>query len=383
MSPPPDSPRTPKTQSMAMGNRLIDMKSLLKVGGNGSSPPGVPSGPAARISPERLREVSLAGLIVLSLVLFNLVVDNYISGRFFNRVTISVSIIALLAAGQSVVIVTRQIDLSVGSIVGVSAYVTGDMLTAHLGLSPVIAIAVAIAIGAGLGLFNGILVAYAGVPSIIVTLGTLALFRAVLVNIAGGTTLTTSALPDWVVNLPRNTVASVGDFDLRVMFVIALAAAIVLQVLMGRLRWGRRLYAIGSNPDAAASAGLPQARLTLSAFMVCGALAGLAGFMFLGQYGTVNVTAGYTLELAAIAAAVVGGVSIQGGSGTVIGAFLGAVLIQILDLSLVRVPQISEFWQDAILGGLILGAVVIDVIVNDRFRRRLRQRRRDYGIRYA
>ena len=321
-------------------------------------------------SPERVKELSLVGLIVVSLLLFNTLIESYISGRFFNRIAISVAITALLAAGQSIVIIARHVDLSVGSIVGVSAYVTGDLLSSNQGLSPAVAVAVAVGLGAGLGLFNGLLVAYAKIPSIIVTLGTLALFRAVLTNIAGGTTLTTNQLPDWLVDLPRSTVWSVGDFDLRTMFVLAAAAAVCLQLVMSRLRWGRRIYAVGSNPEAAAQAGLPQARLTLSAFTVCGALAGLAGFMFLGQFGTVNVTAGSGLELAAIAAAVVGGVSIQGGSGTVIGALLGAVLIEILDLSLVRVDQVSEFWRDAILGGLILAAVIADVVVGKRLRRR-------------
>jgi rhamnose transport system permease protein len=307
----------------------------------------------------------------VSLLLFNLVIDNYLSGRFFNRVTISVAITALLAAGQAVVIIARHIDLSVGSIVGVAAYVTGRVLAANPELSPVAAVALAVAIGAGLGLLNGVMVAYAKVPSIIVTLGTLALFRAVLTNVAGGRTLTTNVLPDWLVDLPRNTIASQSGFDLRLMFVVALIAAIALQLVMGWVRWGRRIYAIGSSPEAAVQAGLPAARLTLSAFVVCGALAGLAGFMFLGQFGTVNVTAGAGLELAAIAAAVVGGVSIQGGSGTVLGAFLGAMLIEILSLSLVRVEQVSEFWRDAILGGLILAAVIADVLIT----RRLRDRR--------
>ena len=111
---------------------------------------------------------------------------------------------------------------------------------------------------------------------------------------------------------------------------------------------------------------------------MCGALAGLAGFMFLGQFGTVNVTAGAGFELAAVAAAVVGGVSIQGGSGTVIGALLGAILIEILDLSLVRVPQVSEFWRDAILGVLIIGAVILDVVVNKRFAGEWRRRPQRY-----
>ncbi len=323
------------------------------------------------LSPERVKEFTLLGLIVVALLLFNLVIDNYLEGRLFNRIQISVAITALLAAGEAVVIIARHIDLSVGSILGVSAFVTGDVLSSHQDLSPVLAILVAIAIGAALGLINGVLVAYAKVPSIIVTLGTLAIYRAVLTEIAGGSTIVTNDLPDWLIELPRSTVISCGGFDLRTMFVVALAAALVLQLVLARLRGGRILYAIGSNPDAARQAGLPQALTVLVAFTVCGSLAGLAGFMFLGQFGTVNVTAGSGFELAAVAAAVVGGVSIQGGSGTVVGALLGAILIEILDLSLVRVPEVSEFWRDAILGVLIVAAVILDVVVNKRYRRRV------------
>jgi rhamnose transport system permease protein len=324
----------------------------------------------AWLGPERVKEFTLVGLIVVALLLFNLVIDNYLEGRLFNRIAISAAITALLAAGEAVVIIGRQVDLSVGSILGVSAFVTGDVLSSNPGMPAIVAVLFAIAIGAGLGLVNGALVAYAKVPAIIVTLGTLAIFRAVLTSVASGETIVTADLPDWVVDLPRNTLFSVGDFDLRLMFVIALVVAVGLQLVLGRLRVGRMLYAVGSNPDAARQVGLPQAHITLAAFVVCGALAGLAGFMFLGQFGTVNVTAGATFELSAIAAAVVGGVSIQGGSGTVIGAFLGAILIEILDLSLVRVPQVSEFWRDAVLGALILAAIILDLVVNKRFRRR-------------
>jgi rhamnose transport system permease protein len=116
-------------------------------------------GRLARLGPDRLKEASLVGLVAVSLLLFNLVIDNYLSGRFFNRVTISVAITALLAAGQAVVIIARHIDLSVGSIVGVAAYVTGRVLAANPELSPVAAVALAVAIGAGLGLLNGVMVA--------------------------------------------------------------------------------------------------------------------------------------------------------------------------------------------------------------------------------
>ena len=154
------------------------------------------------------------------------------------------------------------------------------------------------------------------------------------------------------------------------MFAVVVAIVVVLQVALARLRWGRRLYAIGSNPEAAAQAGLPTRRLVLGAFVACGALSGLAGFLFLARFGTITVVAGQGLELDSVAAAVVGGVSVLGGSGTLVGAFLGAVLIDLLDQSLVRVPQVSEFWRNAILGALILAAVVADVAIGRRFRRR-------------
>ncbi len=147
------------------------------------------------------------------------------------------------------------------------------------------------------------------------------------------------------------------------MFALALVIAVALHLVLQYTRRGRHLYAVGSNPEAARQVGLDDRRVQIAAFVACGALAGLAGFLYVGRFGTINVTAGSGLELAAIAAAVVGGVSTLGGSGTVMGAFVGAVLIGLLDLSLVRVPQISEFWRDAILGSLILAAVMLDVTV--------------------
>jgi rhamnose transport system permease protein len=153
-------------------------------------------------------------------------------------------------------------------------------------------------------------------------------------------------------------------------FAVVVVIVALLAVGMQRLRWGRRLYAVGSNPEAATQAGLPTRRLVFGAFVACGALSGLAGFLFLARFGTITVVAGQGLELDSVAAAVVGGVSVLGGSGTLVGALLGAVLIDVLDQSLVRVPQVSEFWRNAVLGALILVAVVADVAIGRRFRRR-------------
>jgi rhamnose transport system permease protein len=327
------------------------------------------SGDSRFLKPDRVKEVSLLGIIAIAVVVFAFLIEGYLSGRFFNRVTSSVVVVALLAVAQALVIFSRNIDLSVGSIVGVAAYLTGDFL-GSTGQGPVVAMLVAMVVGAVLGSFNGLLVAYGGVPAIIVTLGTLALFRTLLSIYSGGANILAGDLPDWVLEFNNVTLFSVAGFEIRLIFVIALAVVLALQWAFARMRWGRRIYAIGSNPSAAALAGLPTKPLVFWSFVGSGTLAGLAGFMFMARAGTISATAGAGLELESVAAAVVGGVSILGGSGTMIGALLGAVLIDTLKLSLVRVPEVSEFWRDAFLGVLILAAVIVDTMLRNRFNRR-------------
>lgn len=334
------------------------------------STPGLGARSSLRLRPERIKEFTLLGIIALAVVVFGFVVDGYLDGRFFNRVTTSVVIVAILAAAQALVIISRNIDLSVGSVVGVAAYVTGDFLASNVWAGPLVAMGVAMLVGAVLGSLNGALVAYGGVPAIIVTLGTLALFRTLISLYSGGANIIAGSLPGWVLEFNQVTLVSLGGFDLRLVFVVTVMVFVILQWALGRLRWGRRLYAIGSNPDAAQQAGLPARRLVFWSFVGSGSLAGLAGLMFMARVGTISATAGAGLELESVAAAVVGGVSILGGSGTMVGALLGAVLIDTLKLSLVRVPQVSEFWRDAFLGVLILAAVVLDATLHKRFTRR-------------
>lgn len=320
------------------------------------------------LRPERLKELTLGATIIVSLLLFSLLVDSYMSARFFNRFTLGIAVVAVMAAGQALVILTRNVDLSVGSIAGVSAYVTGQQLSEHPDMNVVLAVLIAVGIGAGLGLVNGFLVAVGRVPAIIATLGTLAVYRTFLIDYGNAQTITADSLPGWIVELPQRSLVGVADYELRTMFVIAVVIVVLLHVAMSRLRAGRRLYAIGSNPEASRQAGLNSTRLTMLAYCGCGALAGLGGFLVLARFGTITVTAGQGLELQAIAAAVVGGVSVLGGSGTLLGTLFGATLIELLDQSLVLVPQVSEFWREAVLGLLILVAVVLDAVLTRRFR---------------
>ena len=322
----------------------------------------------SRVRPGQLRELVLILLIALMMLFFSTQIDDYFSPRFFNRVSTSVAIIAVVAVGQTLVVLTRNIDLSVGSIVGFTAYFVGLYLAQNNGLHPVLVVLMAMGIGALMGGFNGLLVAYGGVPSIIVTLGTLAIYRTLLVEFSGAQTILVNDMPPWLVNLPTVNVASFGGFDLRAMVVMALAVVVLFSLLLHFTAYGRRLYAIGSNPEAARIAGFPSQRIVFTAFVISGALAGLAGFMFLSRFGTITVVAGQGIELESVAAVVVGGVSTNGGVGTVFGAFLGAILINILEQSLIRWLSISEFWRDFLLGFLILLAVATDAIIMSRLR---------------
>ncbi len=321
-----------------------------------------------RVRPEQIRELILVLLILLAMLFFGSQIDNYYSARFFNRIATSAAIIAVLAVGQTLVVITRNIDLSVGSIVGVTAYFVGTQLANNNEMWPLLAVLMAIGLGALLGMVNGALVAYGRVPAIITTLGTLAIYRTMLVEYSGAKTVTTESLPAWLVDLPRVVLFSIGQLDFRVLTVIAIIVVVIFQIALSFLPWGRRLYAIGSNPDAAEFVGLPTQRTVFTAFALCGALAGLAGFMFLSRFGTITVVAGLGLELQSVAAVVVGGVNIFGGSGSAVGAMLGAILIDLLEQSLIRWLSISEFWRDAILGLLILFAVAIDALVLNRLR---------------
>jgi rhamnose transport system permease protein len=312
------------------------------------------------------------------LVFFASQIPNYFDPRSVNRLTTGLAIPLVVAVGQVMVVLTRNIDLSVSSMVGLTAYVVGTLLTRMVEMPPLVAVALAMAIGLVLGIINGLIVAYGRVPAIIATLGTLALYRVVLVEFSGARTVTTADLPDWLNDVPSATIVSAAGYDLRLMVGIALVVVILGQLTLRYLPFGRRLYAIGSNPEAARVAGLPVQRDVFTAFAISGVLSGLAGFMFLVRFGNITVTAAQGLELQVVAAVVVGGVNIFGGSGSMIGVLMGVLLIEILQQSLLRWAGISEFVRDALLGLLILVAVTADTIILSRLREMwVRVRRRD------
>jgi len=317
-----------------------------------------------RISPQAMRLIALALALLATVLFFASQIEGYLSPRMFNRISTSAAVVLPVAVGQAIVIMTRNIDLSVGSTMGIVAYMTGQLLGSMPELHPALVVLFCMALGAAAGALNGVLVAWGRVPSIIVTLGTLALFRTFLVEWSDAKTITTASLPEWLVELPSATAFSIGELDIRVTVMIALAACAVTWLALAWLRPARRFYAVGSNPDAAVIAGINAPLVVFTAFVICGALAGLSGFIFLAKFGNITVVAGIGFELKAIAAVVVGGVSIMGGSGSILGVLMGALMVDTIDNSLTRWAVVSEFWRDALLGMLIMAAVTLDTLAN-------------------
>ena len=275
------------------------------------------------------------------------------------------AILALVAIGQAIVIITRNVDLSVGSVVGLTAYLTGRLFIDIPGIPIILVFVIGAAAGAVLGLVNGALVAFGKVPALVITLGTLYAYRGINVLWTGSNRINASDLPSGFLDL------GTGSF-LTIPFLTILAIVVLLVAgwYLRNRRGGRELYAIGSDPAAAELYGLKVTRRILIAFVLSGALAGLAGVLFVSRYGTVSSQTGTGLELQAVGAAVIGGVAIFGGSGSVYGAALGAMLLLTINRAL-PILGIQDFWQQAVIGVLIIGAIVLDRILALRLSRRL------------
>ncbi|SFN34783.1 ABC transporter permease [Mycetocola miduiensis] len=275
------------------------------------------------------------------------------------------SILVPLAVAQAVVLITRNIDLSVASILGLGAWLSASTLANNPGL-PLWLVAVgAVVLGAVLGSVNGVLIAVLGAPALVVTLGTLYIYRGLNVLWADGKVVS-------AVNMPKEFLEfGVGSLlGIPNLMIIALVIVVAVTWYMRSRPSARELYAIGSAPFAATLLGLPSKRRVFMALVASGAIAGLAGFMYAARYGAVDSQAGSGLELSAVAAAVLGGVAIFGGSGTVWGAAIGAVLLVTINRAL-PILGVPDFWQRAVVGLLILGAIVLDRLLALRHARKL------------
>jgi rhamnose transport system permease protein len=314
----------------------------------------------------RSREMSVAAVLLAVIVFATLKSDSFLfSSNGWRDLLLTPSILILLAVGQTVVIITRNVDLSVGSILALTAYLTGKLFIDHPGLPIVVVFLAGIALGALLGLVNGVLVAFGKVPALVITLGTLYVYRGIMLSWAGSDRINASDMPRAFLRLGTQSILGIP-----VLTILALVVLAAVGYYLATARGGRELYAIGSDPDAADLYGLQVRRRVLTAFVLGGALAGLAGVVYTARYGTVSSGAGLGIELQAVGAAVIGGVAIFGGSGTVWGAAIGAMLLVTINRAL-PILGIPDFWQRAVVGALIISAVVLDRVLSERQARKL------------
>ncbi len=255
----------------------------------------------------------------------------------------------ILAIGQMIVILTKCIDLSVAANLALTGMVCALLNGAGVPL-PLILVA-AVALGAALGFINGVLVWKVGIPSIVVTLGTMTIFRGIIFVMTDGKWVNAHEMSSGFKALPREVI-----LGLPVMSWIAIAIIGIFAVVMTRTALGRAFFAVGGNPHAAVYAGINVGRTQCAAFVISGALAGLTGYLWVARYAVAYVDIAGGFELDVVAACVIGGISIAGGMGSVGGAVLGAVFIGVIKNAL-PVVGISPFWQMAISGTAILIAV--------------------------
>ncbi|HBU7413004.1 TPA: autoinducer 2 ABC transporter permease LsrC [Klebsiella pneumoniae] len=296
------------------------------------------------------RELSAFFAIVALFVVLVALNPAYFSLQTLAMIFASSQILCLLALGATLVMLTRNIDVSVGSTVGLCAIAVGVALNNGYGLAT--AIAFALAIGALAGAFNGLLVVGLRIPAIVATLGTLGLYRGVMLLWTGGKWI--EGLPDSLKSLSEPAFIGVSPLGWLV-----LALLLAGGWLLSRTDFGRDFYAVGDNLAAARQLGVAVNRTRMLAFTLNGMLAACAGIVFAAQIGFVPNQTGSGLEIKAIAACVLGGISLLGGTGTLLGAFLGAFFLTQIDTVLVLF-RLPAWWNDFIAGLVLLGVLVLD-----------------------
>lgn len=329
---------------------MTDVGIALPQGAKGASP----SSARARAVLGRIEyEGFLAAVIVaMGLILTFTVGSSFWGSTNLSGLLLDVAIDTVPAIGMTLVIVTGGIDVSIGSLVGVVAVVIGLSFEQHLPFLLVLLIGILVGIGGGL--VNGAIVAWGRVPPIIVTLGTLSVFEAITYQLLGGV---------WISNIPAEltqvvVLDRIGPVPYS--FIVAVALVAVFSYIMARRPIGLRIYAVGDNPEAARTAGLPIRRVQLFVYALLGGLTAVAALMTVGQSPLVMPTTGQDFELTVIAAAVVGGTNILGGEGKVIGGLLGALLVEMVEDAAI-LYHVNSFYQQIVLGAMIVAGVSIGV----------------------
>ncbi len=318
---------------------------------------------------ENMRELGLFLFMVLLAITVQMRNPAFLTLRNINALLTNTAILGILAVGMMLVLVTRGIDLSVGSTIAFSGMVTALTVAQNPTMSPIAAIALGTVIGAAVGMVIGVLVARYDVLPIIATLGMMNVVRGLTYVVSGGRWVSSYQMSDAFKGIATGRTLGVNN-----LIVIAVIVYLVAGWFINHTRTGRQIYAVGSNPDAAEVSGLPRRRLVFLVYTIMGGLAGLAGVLWVAKFASAQGDTAVAYELQVIAACILGGVSITGGVGRLTGLILGTVMFGILANALPLI-NVSPFWQMAIQGVVVLAAVLTNVMVRRNSERNALRRR--------
>ncbi|MDX9934269.1 MAG: ABC transporter permease [Sphaerochaetaceae bacterium] len=322
-----------------------------------------------RFKTENFRELGVLLFIILLSVLIQFRNPTFLTFSNIETLLINASILSILAVGMMMVLIVRGIDLSIGSTIAFSGMISAMTVASYPHIHPLISILQGTLVGSGVGFLIGLLVAKFKVLPIIATLG--------MMNVVRGFTFLVSKgrwISAYQMSIPFKEIATGRILGMNTLVVIAVVIYSAFYYFINHTRTGRQIYAVGSNPDAAEVSGIPKIRIIWMVYILMGALAGLAGVLWVSRFASAQGDTAVGYEMNVIAACVLGGISISGGSGKVSGLILGAVLFGILNNALPLI-NVSPFWQQGIQGVVILSAVLINVMVKRTNERQALRRR--------
>ncbi len=305
----------------------------------------------------RFREIGLLVFIVVIMVGTYLKNPNFMSGENFDDLLANASILGILALGMMLVIITRGTDRSIRATPALSGRIPALLVAAYPASPPIVALIVGTLVGLVCGSIVGLIVSVFGVLPIIASLGMMYVFRGLTYIVSGRRWVSAYQMPDSFKDF-----ATARVFDIRIYIFIALAFYIVFYYFTNYTRTGRRIYAVGSNPESAAVSGIKAKKLIWLVYAIMGALSGFCGMLWVAKFASAQGDTASGYEMNVIAACVLGGVSIVGGSGKVGGVFLGTLLLGTLNNALPMI-NMSVFWQNAIQGAIILIAIIVNTLV--------------------
>jgi ribose transport system permease protein len=304
------------------------------------------------------RESGIFLALVALVAAISLWQPNFASANNLYLVSRQIALTAILALGVLFVILTSGIDLSLGSTLGLSGFICGLAMAA--GWPTVLAIGLGLLTGASVGVVNGFVVAFVGVTPFIVTLGMLGAARGVVLILKHGDSI--REIPPSFISVTNGNL-----FGLSVPVVVLVALAVLSHVILRHMAFGRRVYAIGGNEQAAAFSGINTRRVKFCTYVLCSLFSAVTGILFVARFQSAQSDAGKGMELDAIAATVIGGTSLMGGEGSVFGVLIGAVIMGVIRNGLVLL-DVSTYWQELVIGAIIVMAAILDVVRSRRRR---------------